>query len=48
MIDCIGVIYIENEAELSLPIRSGAIYDENQTGQQHDQSNGKNPNLSVF
>lgn len=33
MIDCIGVVYVENDNELSWPIKSGVVYDENQIGQ---------------
>ena len=32
MIDHIGAVYIKNDNELSLSIRSGADYDENQIG----------------
>ena len=38
MINHTGVVYAENDTKLSRPIRPGAIYNENQTGQQHDQS----------
>ena len=29
MTDCIGTIYVENETELSWPIKLGVVYDEN-------------------
>ena len=34
MIDRIGVVYLENEIELSWLIKPGAICDKNQIGQQ--------------
>ena len=38
MTDCIGAVYAENEYELSWLIIVGAVYDENQTRQQCDES----------
>lgn len=35
--DCIGVVYAENDTELSWPIRSDVVYDENQIGELHDE-----------
>ena len=31
--DFVGVVYIENDTELSCVIRPGIVYDEKQTGQ---------------
>ena len=31
-IDCMSAVNIENETELSWPIKQGVIYDENNTG----------------
>ena len=36
VIDCIGVLYVENDNELFWLIGSGVNYDENQIGQLHD------------
>ena len=36
MTDHIGMVYAENDIELSWLIRLGAVYDENQTKQQYD------------
>ena len=36
MTDRTGVVYVENDVELSRPIRSSAMWDKNQIGQ-HDQ-----------
>ena len=36
MTDRTSAVYIENEIELSWLIGLGAVYDENQIGQQHD------------
>ena len=33
MTDCIGVVYVENEMELSCSIRQGAICEKNEIGQ---------------
>lgn len=38
LINRIGVFFAENKTELIWLIRQGAIYDENDTRQQHDQS----------
>ena len=40
MIDRIDVVYIKNEIELPCLIRSGVVYDKNQTTQWRDQSIG--------
>ena len=37
MINGIGAVYVENKIELSWSIRMGAVYDENEKGQQRDQ-----------
>ena len=34
--DCIGTLYVDNEIELSRPIRQGMVYDEDIIGQQCD------------
>ena len=31
--DCIGVVYAENEVELTLLIQNGAVYEEKEIGQ---------------
>ena len=38
MTDCTSVVYIENATKLSWSIGSSTVYDENQTGQWHNQS----------
>ena len=35
--NCIGAVYTENIIESSWSIRQGMVYDENDTGQWHDQ-----------
>ena len=37
VINHIGVVYVESDIELSWSTRRGAVYDENQRGQQCDQ-----------
>ena len=37
LINHIGVVYVESDIELSWSTRRGAVYDENQRGQQCDQ-----------
>lgn len=38
MADHIGLVYVEIETQLSIPMWLGAIYDENQTGKRLDRS----------
>lgn len=48
MIDCIGLLYVENETKLLWLIRWCMVYDVDQTGQQRDWSYRCGRNLTII